>query len=167
MAALRMYREKIRYLSTSEVVQQRREIFKTLNGDAFFPLKRWPEDMRLMFWKKPIGDKQTFKLLLFCIGNGCSPELICPWIMLSQTWATPATAEKRARQVDFIMNNVDTKRHCWFYFDMDYGKMLHLNGLPKEKCKWWPAFTFCDSTAPLGATKWIKVNEQQCTVVTK
>lgn len=70
MAALRIYREKIRYLSSREVVQQRREIFRTLNGDAFFPLKRWPEDMRLLFCKKPIGDQKTSKLLMFCLGNG-------------------------------------------------------------------------------------------------
>ena len=52
MATLRIYREKICYLSSNEVVQQRREIFRTLNGDVFFPLKRWPEDARLLFWKK-------------------------------------------------------------------------------------------------------------------
>ena len=90
MAALRIYREKIRYLSSSEVVEQWREIFRTLNGDAFFPLKRWPEGMRLLFWKKPITDQQTFKLLMFC--------LICPWILLSQAWTTPDKAEKRALQ---------------------------------------------------------------------
>ena len=94
------------------------------------------------FGKKPIGDKETFKLLLFCLGNGCSPDLICPWILLSQAWTTPDKAEKRARQVDYVLNNIDTKRHCWFYFDIDYGKMLHLNGLPKEKGKWRPAVTW-------------------------
>lgn len=107
MAALRMYRERIRYLS-AEIVEQRREIFRTLNDDAFFPLKTWPDDMRIIFWRKPIGDQQTFKLLLFCIGNGCAPDLICPWILLSQTWATPDKAEKRARQIDFVMNHADT-----------------------------------------------------------
>ena len=47
-AALTMYCEKIQYLSSSEVVQQRREIFKTLNGDAFFPLKRWPGETTVL-----------------------------------------------------------------------------------------------------------------------
>ena len=160
MAALRMYREKIRYLSSAEIVEQRREIFRTLNGDAFFPLKRWPDDMRIIFWKKPIGDQQMFKLMLFCIGNGCSPDLICPWILLSQTWATPDKAEKRARQIDFVMNNADSKRHSWFYFDIDYGKILHLDGLPKETGKWWLSLSFRHSTAHLGATNCIKDYDQ-------
>lgn len=130
--------KKIWYLSSREVVQQWREIFRTWNGDALFPLKGWSEEMRLLFLKK-----QMLKLLLFCIGNVCSSDLICPWILLSQAWATPDKAEKRARQVNYVLNNVDTKRHCWFYFDIDYDKMLYLNGLPKQKGKWLPAFSSC------------------------
>jgi len=37
--------------------------FKTIDGNAFFPLKRWPEEMRLMFWRKPIGVKNPFRLM--------------------------------------------------------------------------------------------------------
>ena len=64
-----------------------------LNGNAFFPLKLWPRDMQAGFWKKPMGDTETFKLALFFIGN--------------------ERAEKRARQIDFVINNADGK---WFYF---------------------------------------------------
>ena len=42
-------------------------------------------------------------------------------------------AEKRARQVDFIFLNEDTKKDKWFNFDVDYNKVLFLNGLPKQK----------------------------------
>ena len=89
MASLELYRGNIRYLSPKEVVKWRKRIFQSINGDAFFPLKRWPEDMRLLFWRKPLGDMQTFKLMLFLVGNGCSPDLIRPWILLSQAWASP------------------------------------------------------------------------------
>ncbi len=82
------------------------------------------------FGKKQIGDKETFKLLLFLLGNGCSLDLVCPWILLAQSWA-PAKAKKGARQIDFMLNNVDNKSNIWFYFDVDYGRILHLNGLPK------------------------------------
>ena len=85
-----------------------------------------------MFWAKPIGDKETFKLMMFCLGNGCAPQLITHRIILSQSWL-PMKAEKRAQQLDFILNNVDAKRNTWFYFDLDYGKWLHLNGLPRHK----------------------------------
>jgi len=40
MAALRLYHEEIRYLSSSEVIKQRREILRTINGNAFLPLKK-------------------------------------------------------------------------------------------------------------------------------
>ena len=81
---------------------------KIIDGDAFFPLKSWPKDMKLIFWKKPMKYEETFKLVLFLIGNGCSPDLIRGWIVLAQYWATSwQRAEKRARQVDYVLNNVD------------------------------------------------------------
>ena len=131
MSWVKEYRETIRYLSKAEVIAERKELFEIINGDAFFPLSSWPRDLRLAFWKKPIGDTETFKLLLFCLGNGCSPPLISRWILLSQTWA-PDKAEKRARQLDFVLNNAEGKRGTWFYFDVDHNKLLYLNGLPKQ-----------------------------------
>ena len=131
MATLREYRETVTYLSRREVSRERADLFKTLNGDAFFPIKLWPEEMRMAFWRKPIGDKDTFKLVFFCIGNGCSPNLISRWILLAQSWA-PEKAETRARQVDFVLNNADQKRSSWFYYDLDHRKLLCLNGLPKQ-----------------------------------
>ena len=97
IAMISMYREEIRLLSRQEVVEERKQLFRLLNGDAFFPEKSWPKDIRLTFWKKPISDKETFKLLLFFHGNGCNPEIISRWILLAQSWASSqATAEKRA-----------------------------------------------------------------------
>ena len=128
MSWVNEYRETIRYLSKAEVIAERRELFRIINGDAFFPLSSWPRDSRLAFWKKPIGDRETFKLMLFCLCNGCSPPLICRWIFLSQTWA-PNKAEKRARQPDFFLNNAEAKRGTWFYFDLDHNKRLYLNGV--------------------------------------
>ena len=109
MSALHEYRETVRYLSRKEVSEERADLFETLNGDAFFPLKSWPEDIRMAFWWKPIRDRDTFKLVLFCLGKGCSPNLISRWILLSQAWASEK-AEKRARQIDFVLNNADGKK---------------------------------------------------------
>ena len=71
---------------------------------------RRPLPLRLTFWKKLIGDRETFKLMLFCLGNGCSPPLISTWILLSQTWA-PDKAEKRAWQLDYVLNNPEAERN--------------------------------------------------------
>lgn len=70
--------------------------------------------------------------MLFCLGNGYAPQLVMDWIILSQSWL-PCKAEKRVWLSDFILNIVDVKQNIWFYFDLDYGKWLYLNGLPKVK----------------------------------
>ena len=57
-----------------------------------------------------MSDKETFKLLLLFHGNGCNPEIISRWILLTQSWASSqATAEKRALQIQFVNDNVDIK----------------------------------------------------------
>jgi len=98
------------------------------------PIRSWPKEMKMVFWQKPIGDKDTFKLTLFLLGNGCSLNLVWKWILLSQSWA-PEKAEKRARQLDFVMNNADQKRSTWFYHNIGYNKLLYLNGLPNNEVK--------------------------------
>jgi len=80
-----------------------------------------------------MGDKETIKLPLFLQGNGCNPEIISRLILLAQSWASSqATAQKRERQIQFVNNNVDSKRHEWFYYDLDYRKLLYLKGLPRQ-----------------------------------
>ena len=91
----------------------------------FNPLSSWLNDIRLKFWKKPISDQDTFQLILFCLGNGYSLHPITEWILISQHWATAKKGEKLVRQIfyeDFIMNNIDSKSHIWFYFDLHQGK---------------------------------------------
>ena len=79
-----------------------------------------------------MGDEESFKLLLFFIGNGGGPRLISRWIMLAQFWAeSQQKAKKRAWQVDFSCSEQcgRQKKHG-FYFDVDYQRLLLLNGLP-------------------------------------
>ena len=58
-----------------------------------------------------MGDTETFKLALFFIGNGCAPVLFTEWMLLAQYWdESPQKAEKRARQIDFVLNNVDGQK---------------------------------------------------------
>ena len=94
-------------------------------------MKLWHKEMQAVFWKKLMGDTETFKLVLFFIGNGCAPILFTECILLAQYWAEKK-AENRARQINFVVNNVDRQNSKWFYFDIDYNKLLHLNGEPKQ-----------------------------------
>ena len=122
------YHRHLRNLSRASIIQQRLQLFNSFNGDAFYPLSVWPQEFKFIFWKKPISDKDTFKLFLFLIGNGCSPHLTSYWILTSQHWTTDKKAEKRARQLDFLLNNMDNKSHIWFYFDLHNEEWLYLNG---------------------------------------
>ena len=112
----------------SDITQERRDLFRLLNGDIFYPVSVWPKDIKLLFWKKPIGDTDTFKLLLFFLGNGCSPDVISQWILTSQHWADHKNADKPARQISFIRNNLTSKGHIWFYYDIHHSEWLFLNG---------------------------------------
>ena len=132
MATLSEYRSTSSLLSRAEILQDRLKLFQAINGDAFYPLSVWPQEMKMAFWRKPIGDLATFKLSLFFLGNGCSPYLFRRWIMLSQFWSDRKLAEKRARQLDFIFNNADNKRQQDNNYDLDYLKHLYLDGLPRN-----------------------------------
>ena len=114
-------------------MEERREILHSINSHAFFPLDWWPDDIKLLFWRKPVGDLNTFKLVLFLLGNGCPPELFKRWILSSQFWATSQLAEKRARQVDFILNNEDMKSRTWFYYNVGQQKLLFLDGRTRKE----------------------------------
>jgi len=70
--------------------------------------------------------------MLFFIGNGCSPEVIAKWILTSQHWASHSKEEKRVRQTDFIVQNLTSKAHIWFYFDIHHGQWLYLNGEKRD-----------------------------------
>ena len=106
MATLSLSREETRLLSRAEVVEERRQLTRV------FKIVAKGNEMRLIFWRKPLGDTETFKLVLFLIGNGCEPSLIRRWKMLAQHWAeSTVKAEKRARQVDFVLINADQKSH--------------------------------------------------------
>ena len=94
---------------------------------GFFSLKLWPKEMQAVFWKKPMGDKETFKLALFLISNGYAPILFTEWILLAQYWAeSPQIAEKRARQIDFVVNNADSQNSKWFFFSTYYDILRHM-----------------------------------------
>ena len=52
MATLNIYREKLRFLSKTEVMERRLDLFNVINGDAFFPLQVCPQDMKRIFWSR-------------------------------------------------------------------------------------------------------------------
>lgn len=64
-------------------------------------------------------------LMLFAEGNGCSPDLMRTWTLLSQAWNDVKTAKKRSRQMDFIVNTLERKTASWSYFDINYANSCY------------------------------------------
>ena len=80
---------------------KKRNLPTLLNVDIFYPLSTWPQDIQLLFWKKTIGDADTFELMLLFLGNGGSSHEIEEWILTSQHWATLEKADKEQGKLSF------------------------------------------------------------------
>ena len=113
--------------SYTEISQRRRELLGAIDGDAFYCISCWPNEMQRIFWKKPINDEETFILTLFLVGNGCSPYLASQWVLTSTYWEKNKT-NKRSEQIQWIVGNIVVKERYWFYFDLYYNRYLYLNG---------------------------------------
>ena len=98
-SAINIFNTNIRHLSGPRLIEKGRSLVTLINGNAFYPLSSWLNDIRLKFWKKPISDQDTSQLMLFCLGDGYSLHFITKWILTSQNWATAKKGEKLARQV--------------------------------------------------------------------
>ena len=69
---MKEYLQKIRNFTRSQISNEKERQLRVINGDVFFPINAWPQ-MKILFFKKPHGDKDTFKLLLFSIGKFLFP----------------------------------------------------------------------------------------------
>ena len=129
------YQQSATIFSYENVSAERNELFKTLNGDMFFDMKLWPVWIKRLFWKKPLGDEDSFKLLCFMIGNGCPPLIISKWILASQFWhpriMLKSKVEKRTIQMNNFFVHLPNREHEWFYFDIYFNLYLYMNG---DKC---------------------------------
>lgn len=124
---LRILKDIIGKMSKSSIREKRLELFRYINGDSFYPLKKWPKKYIRMFWDKPLTDRSTFELVLFMVCNGCPPYLVTVWIMYSQYWNTKAL-NKRFCQLQYILNNFDKYRNKWFYFDIEGSVHRYISG---------------------------------------
>ena len=89
-------------------MEERRQLTRLINEDAFFPLKSWPKETWLICWKKPMAYTETFKLVLFLIGNGCEPSLIRRWTMLVRHWPESTTRQKRGQDKSILSSTMPT-----------------------------------------------------------
>ena len=122
-----IFNTSIQDLPKTRIIQKGRHLLTLLNGDAFSPLSTWPQAIQQLVGKKPIGDTDTFKLLLFFLDNGYSWHLIAEWIPAIQHWTTLQRGVKGARQINCINNNLDSEANIWFYYDIHHATWLFFN----------------------------------------
>ena len=68
----------------------RRMMICSFDGDWSAPLGRWPAYIRRIFFQRTrsIGNRQTFTLMLFFVGNAFNPLNIGKWIVSSHAICT-------------------------------------------------------------------------------
>ena len=93
---LQYFNVHIWQLSRQLITTKQLQLFHPLNGYVFYTIRTWPTNIQQLFWKKPTGDNDSFKLMLFFIGNGYPPELIAKWILTSQHLALHSKGEKKS-----------------------------------------------------------------------
>ena len=116
------------------ISERRLALFQLLNGDVFYPVQAWPKLENFNFLEETHQKQRHFPTdAIFFLGNECSPDIITDWIYSSQYWKSPQKLDKRKRQVSFICNNMNSKGHIWFYFDIHHNEWLYLNGEKRTK----------------------------------
>ena len=121
------YENEMRMLEKKAVVDKRIELLRLLDGDVFYSMRIWPRSIERTYvmWK--------YLSCCYFFGNGCPPTFISKWILLSQYWCfSQEKCLKRARQIQFIVDNIDRNGSKWYYFDILVGRLLYMNGTVKN-----------------------------------
>ena len=121
-------------MSRAQAFRWRNQYLQMIDGDLLAPIQCWPKYLRRIFFKTacPVGDRQTFILYLFMMGNGLSPFVATKWIMSSFAICTWQRREvllrKRVAQIKWIHNNIRNNMWHWRYFDLVERRILYLDG---------------------------------------
>ena len=115
----------------SEIMGRRHELVRLYDGDMFYKMSLWPATMLRIFWKKPISDRETFKLVLFLYNNGCPKDIIIEWVVTSTYWQRDKM-RKRIDQMDWIFRNMERFNSNWFYYDLFHNRYFYVNGCERE-----------------------------------
>ena len=66
--AMVQYMIEIKNMNVETYTNERKRIFQLINGDIFFPINSWPNNIKKKFFNKPHSDKDTMILFLFFHG---------------------------------------------------------------------------------------------------
>ena len=118
-------------LTKEERIARREKLKHLLDGYIFYPISTWPSSIREILEYNTITDKNTFKLTLFANGNGISPGVLIEYFY-TLILNTPSKIRKGTNQLQWIVTNINTHQHKWYYFDMHHRSFLLFDGLKKN-----------------------------------
>ena len=118
-------------LTKKERASTRKDLEQLLDGHIFYPISTWSPSIKKILEHNTIINKNTFTVILFAYGNGVSPNIFIEYLY-SFILNTSAKTKKRTQQIYWIITNVNTHQHKWYYFDIHHRSFLFLNDLRKN-----------------------------------
>ena len=122
---------KLNKLTKEKSIYKRENLKHLLQGYIFYPVSTWPSSIREILEHDIITDKNTFKLIVFAYGNGISSKNFIEYLY-SFISNTPSKVRKRTLQLHWIVTNINTHQHKWYYFDMYHQPFLLFNCIKKN-----------------------------------
>ena len=104
-------------LTKEERISKRENVKHLLDRYIFYPISTWPSSIRETLKHDTIMNKNTLKLTPFAFSNGISPNVFTEY-HYTFILNTPPKIGKRTHQLQWIITNINTHQHKWYYFDM-------------------------------------------------
>ena len=110
-------------LTNEERITKRENLKHLLDGNIFYPIFTWPFSIREILEHDTITDKNTFKLILFAYGHRILPDVLTEYLY-TLILNTLSKIRKCTHQVQWIITNINTYQHKWYYSDMYHRPFL-------------------------------------------
>ena len=118
-------------LTKEERMSKRENLKHLLDRYILYSISTWPSSMREILEHDTITDKNTFKVILFLYDNEISLNVFIEYLY-TFILNTPPKMRKHTHQLQWIITNINTHQHKWYYFDMYHHSFLLFDGLKKN-----------------------------------
>ena len=137
------WKNSISSMSVEQVTEYRSLKLTNLDGKDMPQLHSWPTNIRRLLFKTVPGpsNRETTKLFIFLVGNGCSPLAAGTWIL---TYHGLCTWKKRNHQAYASINRIVSihgsmllVENTMYYWDIRENRKLNLvesKALSMSKC---------------------------------
>ena len=118
-------------LTRARLIDKRRHLLTLLNGDEFYPISSWPRDIQLLFWKNRL---ETLTLSSWWCYSWVMTVHLNSLLDSHISTLGYTKGEKRARRINFITKNLNSKSNIWFYYDIYQALEMLIYIYTRELC---------------------------------